>query len=179
MQSQLVAATSGTGAKPCSLAPAVLADGSVVVRDCEGKVVKSEAATVPTMPENKLASHAGLDRLSSERDDYLVWSLKHSRRLYIWQFASSIAIFFLVVGLVVVGVYFAALQFFQAMKHPLPASSTQADTEIVASLKEFKVKSSVLGVVILTLSMAFFYLYLSQVYPIKNDVEPTRAQESH
>jgi hypothetical protein len=39
-------------------------------------------------------------------------------------------------------------------------------TEFEASAKGIKVSSPVLGVIILVISLAFFYLYLVYVYPI-------------
>ena len=42
------------------------------------------------------------------------------------------------------------------------------ETELSLSLREVKVRSPVLGVIILTISLAFFYLYLVHVYPIRN-----------
>jgi hypothetical protein len=90
-------------------------------------------------------------------------SFKQSRTLYEWKHRSSIIIFVLVILLVLSGIYFAALQF----HYGLGAKAGKAQTtEIDASLKGIKAKSSVLGVVVLAISMAFFYLYLVNVYPI-------------
>lgn len=97
------------------------------------------------------------------QEDYVVWSFQQSRRLYEWQHRSSIVIFVLVVLLVLSGVYFAALQFHYGLGVKTGKSET---TQIDASLKGFKMKSSVLGVIVLTISMAFLYLYLMHVYPI-------------
>lgn len=41
-------------------------------------------------------------------------------------------------------------------------------TEFSASLKGLSVKSPVLGVITLAISLAFFYLYLVFVYPIED-----------
>ncbi len=43
---------------------------------------------------------------------------------------------------------------------------TDETTEIVASVKGIKVSSPILGVIILVISLLFFYLYLVYVYPI-------------
>ena len=40
-------------------------------------------------------------------------------------------------------------------------------TELEASVKGIKVSSPVLGVIILVISLLFFYLYLAFVYPIQ------------
>jgi len=41
------------------------------------------------------------------------------------------------------------------------------DTDLELSTTGVKVSSNILGVVILSLSLAFFYLYLAFVYPIQ------------
>jgi hypothetical protein len=62
------------------------------------------------------------------------------------------------------GVFFAPLQFFGFGQHK--AGSPDGQTEFAASFKGFNVKSPVLGVVILAMSLALFFLYLKYVYPI-------------
>jgi len=92
--------------------------------------------------------------------DYRQAGYAHRLRVFRWQHVSTIIIFFVVIGLVVAGVYFAAIQF-----HRGKSADT---TEVELSVKGVKVRSPVLGVVILTLSLGFFYLYLAYVYPIQN-----------
>jgi len=41
-------------------------------------------------------------------------------------------------------------------------------TGFIFSSKSIQVKSQVLGVIILVISLAFFYLYLVYVYPLEN-----------
>jgi hypothetical protein len=73
-----------------------------------------------------------------------------------------------VIVLVLAGIYFAAVQFHYGMKHRKPGEAGEESTEFVVSLKSLKVKSPVLGVIILVISLVFFYLYLVYVYPIVN-----------
>jgi hypothetical protein len=47
------------------------------------------------------------------------------------------------------------------------SSISNLDSELEASLSGLKVKTSMLGVLILTISFLFFYLFLQVVYPIK------------
>ena len=93
---------------------------------------------------------------------------------FFWQLLSSIAIFLVVLALVGCGIYFAALQFHRDLpargaRHVEPATTPPAaiasSVEITAS--GVKVSSPVLGVIILVISLAFFYLYLAVVYPIR------------
>lgn len=89
---------------------------------------------------------------------------RHRNRVFQWQLVSSVIIFFLVVALVVIGVYFAWLQFRYQIEKGFEAEATKLEL----SGASLKVSSSVLGVIILSLSLAFFYLYLRHVYPIQN-----------
>ena len=95
----------------------------------------------------------------------------HRLRVFEWQLVSTKIIFAVVLILVFAGIYFAAIQFHHGLRKERvakPAEEAPEATEFVFSLKEFKVRSPVLGVIILTLSLAFFYLYLVYVYPIVN-----------
>lgn len=101
--------------------------------------------------------------------DYRVTGYQHRQRVFAWQLLSSRIIFVLVIFLVLVGVYFSWLQFRAALKGGTPFADRPQDTSFEASTTGLKVSSPVLGVIILALSLAFFYLYLLYVYPI-NDI---------
>jgi len=91
---------------------------------------------------------------------YYEWGVEHRKRVLWWQHMSTRAIFFVVLFLVGAGIYFAWVQFRAA-----PASGATSELEI--SMQGVKVSSPILGVIILTLSLAFFYLYLIYVYPVQ------------
>lgn len=95
---------------------------------------------------------------------------EHRLAVFEWQFFSTRAIFVVVLVLVFAGIYFAAIQFHHGLRSSDKTRQGNADesTEFVFSLREFKVRSPVLGVIVLTISLAFFYLYLVYVYPIEN-----------
>ena len=106
--------------------------------------------------------------------DYRTSGFKHRRRVFDWQLLSSKIIFIIVVLLVSAGMYFSGVQFHASMR-AASASRIESggrppvagiDTDIEASFSSIKVKSSVLGVIILVISFLFFYMYLRQVYPI-------------
>jgi hypothetical protein len=93
----------------------------------------------------------------------------HRLRVFEWQLLSSRIIFFVVLFLVFVGIYFAAVQFHRGAARPGKTEVSSEDmTELDLSVKGVKVRSPVLGVIILVISLAFFYLYLVYVYPIQN-----------
>lgn len=116
------------------------------------------------------------DRLDSVKLDawksyykYMSQGYKHRSKVFTWQLLSSVIIFCMVIFLVLSGIYFAWLQFKLAMKEKEKggeSSSENLTTELNLSSTEIKVSSPVLGVIILIISLAFFYLYLMYVYPI-------------
>ncbi len=115
--------------------------------------------------------------------EYRTDGYAYRRRVFEWQLLSSRAIFVVVLALVGCGIYFAAVQFhvaLAALRHPRarepappapaaePTSAIPLQTRLEVSAKGLAINSSVLGVIILALSLAFFYLYLLYVYPIHN-----------
>lgn len=115
--------------------------------------------------------------------DYYETGLTHRTKVFEWQHTSTILIFWVVVTLVGAGLFFAWLQFRAALR-PRPSKPSSPDAPDVKGTVEmvvtaasgvstveigkdgFKVSSPVLGVIILALSLAFFYLYLVYAYPI-------------
>lgn len=91
--------------------------------------------------------------------EYYERGLTHRTRVIEWQHFSTRVIFFVVLFLVGTGIYFSWVQF-------KSGSDSQTINEIEVSLTGVEVSSPILGVIILVLSLAFFYLYLRYVYPI-------------
>jgi len=100
---------------------------------------------------------------------YRASGLRYRSRVFEWQLFSSRVIFATVIMLVGSGVVFAAIQFRAGLKRPRSAASDEA-TQIDLSAGSVKVSSPVLGVIILVISLGFFYLYLVYVYPISEIV---------
>jgi hypothetical protein len=93
---------------------------------------------------------------------------KHRQEVFRWQLFSSKVTFYIVILLVLSGIYFSGVQFHNAMKQSSGGNVADAQvTEFSASAEGIKVSSPVLGVIILSISLAFFYLYLVYVYPIE------------
>jgi hypothetical protein len=152
----------------------------------------SEASAPETVDKIELSKEtlAALDAAFAAYYAYRETGYEHRRAVFKWQLFSSKVIFLVVISLVVVGVYFSWLQFKWAFRR-VPGSETPSSDElgrligttvremtppsdklsgmastIVVSPKGFEVSSPVLGVIILLISLAFFYLYLVHVYPI-------------
>ena len=68
-----------------------------------------------------------------------------------------------VIFLVLIGVYFSWLQFSLSLKG---AGGEIKETTFEASTTGLKISSPILGVIILAISLAFFYLYLVYINPI-------------
>ena len=97
--------------------------------------------------------------------DYRIKGFDHRARVFEWQLLSSRIIFVLVIMIVLAGLYFSWLQFQVGLKGA--GDGEDMTTTVEASVSGgIKVSSPILGVIILTLSLVFFYLYLVHVYPI-------------
>lgn len=98
---------------------------------------------------------------------YRTFGYEHRKEVFRWQIFSSRVIFWAVHFLVLTGIVFSGIQFFKSVgRQDESGSPEDTRTEIEATREGIKVSSPVLGVIILVLSLAFFYLYLAYVYPI-------------
>ena len=100
--------------------------------------------------------------------DYNLFGLAHRKKSLQWNYTSSIIIFWSVITLVFSGIFFAGVQFYVAMKlaKAAPEKPDGLATQFEASMQGIKVNSPVLGVIILVISILFFFLYLKYVYPV-------------
>jgi hypothetical protein len=113
---------------------------------------------------------------------YFQQSLRHRQRTFQWQYTSGIIIFWVVIATVLCGLVYSGFQFYysiQAIKFrqrmallqregagPASGVAEEAATTFEASAGGVKVSSSLVGLLILIVSIAFFFLYLTHVYPI-------------
>ena len=125
------------------------------------------------------------------------WILRYTRCVYYWHFLSTTIVFLLVVGIVAFGLRLSYLQFKKDMvlsrvRRELGAgidgAGAGADKQSAVTpppptlqtlklgLQGIEISSSVIGLLIFTLSLGFFYLYLEQVYPIRTEAT---AQEKN
>jgi hypothetical protein len=101
--------------------------------------------------------------------DYYESGFAHRKAVFWWQHVSSVVIFGVVLGLVGVGIFFAWVQFRRDLVAPQPATGPEQAPvvhQVELGQSGLRVSSPVLGVIILVISLAFFYLYLVYVYPI-------------
>lgn len=120
--------------------------------------------------------------LKAQLYDYYRFGMEHRKKSFNWNLLSSKITFWVVILLVFSGIAFAGIQFYISLKersakqNPLqPQKITvenkdaygEFNTQLEASAKGIKISSPVLGVIILVISLLFFYLYLAYVYPIQ------------
>jgi hypothetical protein len=122
---------------------------------------KSLLAYYLSMEKRNIANTATFDSVTS----YYSWALKNRQQIIKRQQDTGALIFVLVSILVLSGLIFSAIQFYIALKS-VKRKGALPDTSVKASLSGIEVSSSVLGVIILTLSIVFFFLYLTRVYPL-------------
>src|ERR1700674_178693 len=96
--------------------------------------------------------------------------MDYSEEVYRWQLVSSKVIFWVVLTVVGVGLVLSWLHFHRSFqeddkdKKSLEKSHSSEQSTIYAF--GVKISSSVIGLVILAISIIFLYLYLKFVYPI-------------
>ena len=172
----LALTASGGRAEPSKLDEFVKADRD---NDRETAMPPAAADNAIADPKTAEAYHQALQAYYKYRQD----ALDHRAKVFDWQLISSRMIFIVVVLLVGVGIVFSWLQFRRSLpvlkrtrmrKNDPSSKDAPADvpaptaTTFKASLDGVEISSPVLGVIILGLSLAFFYLYLVYVYPVHN-----------
>lgn len=105
-------------------------------------------------------------------------TLDHNYDLFRWQLFSTKVSFAMTILLVLSGIVFSAMQFWKSFR--AAGAGEPVPTELELSGGRIKVSSPVLGVVILVISLGFFYLFMLHAYPIEDvrkSVEAERAVE--
>lgn len=95
--------------------------------------------------------------VAAANDAYDIWSLQHRKNALQLQLLKDNMLFGIVLLVVLFGVYLSYVQF---------TKGAQTEGTVKLGPAGFEVTSSVLGVIILTFSLAFFYLYLVHIFPI-------------
>ena len=164
----LVSGTEGMAAQDSSSA----ADRLQALVDSARQVAAQDGDSPPPEASRSVSSEPALAYAdSAELAAYATWGLAHRQRVFEWQHQSSRIIFVSVLLLVFTGVGFSGIQFYRSLRESAESAPRgEADeagvSHIELSTGGLKISSPVLGVIILGLSLAFFYLYLVYVYPI-------------
>jgi hypothetical protein len=123
---------------------------------------------IPQPPDRLTGNTKALEKFSEASTEYyqhLISGYRYRHQVFEWQLFSSRVIFAAVLILVFSGILFAGTQFYVGLQRAKlgEPSARESVTEFEASLRGIKVSSPILGVIILVISLAFFYLYLVYV----------------
>ncbi len=80
-----------------------------------------------------------------------------------WVLYASNFCLWLVSIIVLAGVAFSGFQLWQAARLGVP----QAETKLEIATNQFRLTSSVVGIVVLGMSFFFFYLFVKEIYAVK------------
>jgi hypothetical protein len=166
--------------------PAGIASGGIPLDLAQDNIPDYPSSVKHLPPDVQESYHAAL-KAHYDQDK---WALQQRQRIFEWQYYAGIVVFFVSISVVVLGLYMSWLQFHSfhlrakatavrvdttaaQPSHKKPhelaqeVSQEQIKNEIEISPTGAKVSTPVVGVIILTLSLAFFYLYLKFVFPIE------------
>ncbi len=143
----------------------------------EAKLNQFEKAQVKTAPADKLDSLIHVaekekmlqeNKFGAKQFLYYQQSLDQRYQTFAWQSTSTKLIFLMVSVIVLCGLIFSGIHFQKAMKmqEKNPTAPAGEGNSLELSMQGVKINSSVIGLMILALSLGFFYLYLIYVYPI-------------
>jgi len=150
----------------------MLPDGKIRVTDCSGKTLVSDPSATSsekhenpkqTVPNPAVGNVTVSPKLASAYEDFQIASLQYEKQqlsrnqsVFEWQDFSSKVMFWIVAVIVFTGLVLSALQFRKAQQIDLSAGKDG-----------LQLRTTIVGIVILAMSMVFLYLYLFFVYPIK------------
>ena len=131
------------------------------------KKPKSSNVLIPEKPPILLVDQKTNEKYHKSMQayyDYKIRGFIHRSKVFEWQLYSSKLLFVIVLLLVFSGIILSALQFYAGYKEQ---QNNILSTEFSASIKGIKISSPVIGLIILALSLGFFYLYLVYIFPIE------------
>lgn len=103
-----------------------------------------------------------LEEYKTEQLQWHIYKYEHARKTFNFHHLTTILTFILVHLIVIVGLYLTWLQF-----HRDSGSDPGAEPHELSIGKDgLKIRSSVIGLIVLALSLGFYYLYLKNVYPV-------------
>ena len=114
------------------------------------------------------------DTVNHIKVEYTKFAYDYKMKVFHWQLLSSKIIFCVVTLVVFAGLYLSYLQFRMSARHfdkvhehhQRLTENAQTTTKFEISKAGIKIDSAVIGLIILVISIVFFFLYLKFVYPI-------------
>ena len=145
-----------------------------VEQDSEG--YQKLQQVIPSEPDNELKLTADICKFAQNggqcqqevanivlerfkiQHEYDLWQLNHRRLVFQSYLIIDLFVLVLVMSIVGVGLYLSYLKF---------REKETTETKLNFAKGSLEINSNVIGLIILIVSVAFFYLYLTHVYPIK------------
>ncbi len=119
-------------------------------------------ADICKFSQNQGQCYQEVANISLERfkiqNEYDLWQLNHRRLVFQSYLIIDLFFLVLVMSIVGVGLYLSYLKF---------REKETTETKLSFAKGNLEINSNVIGLIILIVSVAFFYLYLVHVYPIK------------
>ena len=122
--------------------------------------------------------------LEREQYEYEIWLIRYNKKIYEYQHTSSKVLLGISVIVLTCGLYFSYMQFKDRTKirnidvvnnnqnsendEKLLEKGDDSKTSLKIGAAGIEISSSIIGLLILCVSLAFFYLYISNIYPIEN-----------
>jgi len=115
-----------------------------------------------------------VDTINHIKIEYTKFAYDYKKGVFQWQLLSSKIIFCVVVVVVFMGLYLSYMQFRMSAqrfdkvheRHQKLIENPLTTTKLEISRDGIKVDSAVIGLIILVISIVFFFLYLRFVFPI-------------
>lgn len=158
-------------AAPVAFAQEDAAARSVVSPDAAASALdglRAEPPVPPAPPFQELdpASREVVVERFRRYQRHQIEALEHRERLFRWQLRANQTSFVVVLVVVFAGILFSGIQFAKSLR-ARPGEAEASVHELSIGAQGVSVKSSVIGLIVLTISLGFFYLYLVHVFPLE------------
>jgi hypothetical protein len=124
--------------------------------------VKKVEADLHSRPQNAELEKAYIDA-KKRQYEYLTAIMDINLRAFEAQRLASFVILLLVVLVVVSGTGFAGFQLWKSVS----MAGVQSSSDLEVSASKVRLTSSVVGVVVLTISLVFLYIYANEIYHLR------------
>jgi hypothetical protein len=155
------------------LTAAATAADATPLNDC----IQQRLSAIPSAPDGlALLDRARAICFDIADDEQRLRNLETNEKTHRNQLFQNNVLLFMVVAITLSGIVLSALQLWASYKLALAGHGLLADGgDINLQTNNVAVKSSVVGVVILGISLAFFALFVMNVYQIKTNPERSSA----
>lgn len=123
------------------------------------------------------ATSVGPSQNADECASSCQWHEDFNQRSFEWHLLTTKIIFFLVIFIVLFGMFVSWRQFRHDTLHS-KLTSNEPDYDVAVSLQNVRIKTKTIGVIVLLSSAGFFMMYLIYVYPM-TPVVTSRPVEHH